>query len=113
MDRFRSGLRFLAGLALATLVAGGSASAGELVGRISKVDTEAKKVVVTETGTAKSVDVAITSDTVLETAKGTKMLDLEKLRQRVEKAKKGVSVQVTLDNGIASRIKLAKKKDKG
>ncbi len=81
------------------------ALADELVGRIMSVDVSAKKLVVKEKGTDKEVDVTVTDDTVLERGEGKSApLDLEKLQKNVEKAKKGVAVEITHDKGVASKI---------
>ncbi|MBX6312344.1 MAG: hypothetical protein IRY99_05405 [Isosphaeraceae bacterium] len=85
--------------------------ADELIGRITKVDVAASKIVVTEKGTNKEVDVKVTESTVYETPQGKEVrVNLEKLQKRVEKAKKGVSVIVTHEKGVASRIKDTTKK---
>jgi len=86
--------------------------ADELVGRITKVDVEGKKVVVTEKGSDKEVNVRITDETIFETPKGESKIDLEKLQKGVEKSKRGFPVIVTHKDGVAERVKLvAKKKD--
>lgn len=97
-------------LAVALAVALTPALADELTGRITKVDIEGKKVVVTESGTDKEVDVTVNDSTILATPKKDRKVDLEKLQGRVEKSKKGISVEVTHDKGVASKIKLMTKK---
>ena len=86
------------------------ALAAELIGRISKVDVEGKKIVVKEKDTSKEVEVKVTDDTVVIQRDMESKIDLEKLSKRVEKAKNGVSVTVTHENGVASKIKVAGKK---
>ena len=110
MKSRRSFLRVVACAAVALTVAIAPALADELIGRITKVDVEGKKVVVTETGTDKDVEVAVTDDTIFSTPKGDRKVELEKLQQRVEKSKKGIAVEVTHDKGVASKIKVVAKK---
>lgn len=99
-------------VALALVV--GSVLADELLGVLSKVDAEAKKVTVIEKGTDKEIVVTITDDTELVTPKGSRKLDLEKLAKGVEKAqekgRKGIAVKVTHEKAVASKIEIARKK---
>lgn len=99
-------------VALALVV--GSAFADELLGVITKVDPEAKKVTVVEKETDKEILVTVTADTEWVTKKETTKIDLEKVAKNVEKAKekgaKGVSVTVTHEKGVASKIAPAAKK---
>jgi len=88
----------------------GPALADELIGRITKVDVDAKKIIVTEKDTDKEVEVTINDDTIVVTPKGERKVDLEKLRKGVEKAKKGFPVVVTHENRVASKIKYAFRK---
>jgi hypothetical protein len=89
--------------AAAVLVA--PALADELIGRITAVNIDAKKLTVREKGTDKDVDVTVTDETAIEKANGKAgKLDLEKLKQRVEKAKNGISVEITHDKGVASKL---------
>ena len=89
-----------------TMLAGPSA-AGELLGKVKSVDVAGRKVVVTEKGTAKEVEVAIGPGTTWVNAKGKspKKFDLTKL-------KPGSSVEVSLDDGAASRVAIKAKKAK-
>jgi hypothetical protein len=95
-----------AAVALALVVV--PALADELMGRITKVDVDAKKIVVTEKDSDKEVNVTITDDTVIETRKGEQKVDLEKLQKGVEKSEgRGFPVVVTHEKGVASKIKFA------
>ena len=88
--------------------------ADELLGVITSVDIEAKKVTVVEKGTDKEVQVTITDDTEYVTPKGSSKIDLEKLSRNIEKAKEkgkqGVRVTVTHEKKVASKITVAAKK---
>jgi hypothetical protein len=99
-------------VALAVVV--GSALADELLGVLTKVDADAKKVTVVEKDTDKEVIVTITDDTEYVTPKGANKIDLAKVSAQVEKAKekgrKGINVTVTHEKGVASKITPAAKK---
>ena len=89
--------------ALAVLVA--PVLADELIGRITAVNIADKKLTVKEKGTDKDVDVTVNDETVVEKGKGkTGKVNLEKMKQRVEKSKDGIPVEITHDKGIASKI---------
>jgi hypothetical protein len=92
-------------VALAMVV--GSAFADELLGYITKVDVEGKKVTVLDKDD-KETEVTVTADTEYVTKKGTAKIDLEKVSKNVEKAKekgaKGINVIVTHEKGTASKI---------
>ena len=94
----------------------GSAIAEELIGYISKVDVDGKKVTVVDKDD-KETEVKITDDTeIVNQKKETSKIDLEKVSKQVEKAKeknkKGMYVTVTHEKGTASKIeqKAGKKK---
>ena len=90
-----------------------SVLADELLGVLTKVDVEAKKITVVEKDTDKEIEVKITDETEQVTKKGAVKVDLEKLSKAVEKAKdagKKVSVKVTHEKGVASKIEFQKKK---
>jgi hypothetical protein len=93
-------------VALAFVV--GTAIADELLGVLTKVDVEGKKVTVVEKDTDKEVIVTITDDTEYVTKKGSNKVDLAKVAGQVEKAKekgaKGINVSVTHEKGVASKI---------
>ena len=90
-----------------------SVIADELLGVLTKVDIDAKKITVVEKDTDKEIEVKITDETEQVTKKGAVKVDLEKLSKAVEKAKdagKKVSVKVTHEKGVASKIEFQKKK---
>jgi len=99
-------------VALAVIV--GSAIADELLGVLTKVDVEGKKVTVVEKDTDKEVLVTVTDDTEYVQGKNTGKINLEKVATSVEKAKekgrKGLNVTVTHEKGTASKIAVAAKK---
>jgi maltodextrin utilization protein YvdJ len=86
----------------------GSAFADELLGVLTKVDVEGKKVTVVEKGTDKEVVVTVTDKTETVGKNGAQPLDLSKLETRVkktqEKGGKGVQVKVEHEKGVASKI---------
>ena len=88
--------------------------ADELLGVITSVDIEGKKVTVVEKGTDKEVVVKTTDDTEYVTPKGSSKIDLEKLSKNIEKAKEkgkqGVRVTVTHEKKVASKIEAVAKK---
>jgi hypothetical protein len=90
-----------------------SVLADELLGVLTKVDIEAKKITVVEKDTDKEIEVKITDETEQVTKKGAVKVDLEKLSKAVEKAKdagKKVSIKVTHEKGVASKLEFQKKK---
>jgi hypothetical protein len=105
MKTRRNFLTFLAtGFVALALV--GIATADELIGYISKVDVEGKKITVIDKED-KSTDVTITGDTEWVTKKGTSKIDLAKVSKQVTKATdagKKVNVTVTHEKGTASKI---------
>src|ERR1700733_12206021 len=96
------------GLVVASVVA------DELFGVITKVDADAKKVTVIEKDTDKEIEIKITDETEYVAGKGTGKVDFEKLEKGIEKAKekgrKGVSVKITHEKNVASKIETQKKK---
>jgi hypothetical protein len=93
-----------AAVALAIVVV--PALADELYGRITKVNVDANTIVVTEKGSDKDVTVKVNDDTVVETPKGERKVDLEKLQKGLEKSEgRGPNVVVTHEKGVASKIK--------
>ncbi|MGO9468972.1 MAG: hypothetical protein ACLQIB_38920 [Isosphaeraceae bacterium] len=92
------------GFVVATVVA------DELLGVITKVDVEGKKITVEEKETNKEIEVKVTDDTK-EMRKGEEVaVDLEKLSKRVdfakEKGKKGVEAKIFHEKGVASKIEM-------
>ena len=88
--------------------------ADELMGVITAVDAEGKKVTVVEKGTDKEIKVTVNDDTEYVTPKKSSKIDLEKLSRNIEKAKEngkqGVRVTVTHEKKVASKITVAAKK---
>jgi hypothetical protein len=86
--------------------------ADELLGVISKVDVEGKKITVIEKDTDKEIEVKITDDTEQVTKGGFAKVDLEKLDARVKKSadsgKKGVAAKITHEKGVASKLEFRK-----
>ena len=106
---------------LLTLVSGfvamalvvGSVFADELIGVLTKVDVEGKKLTVVEKGTDKEIEVKTTEETEWVSKKGGRKLDsgnLEKLEKNVKKVqdagKKGIEITVTHEKAVASKIEV-------
>jgi hypothetical protein len=92
-----------------------SVVADDLLGVLSKVDVEGKKITVVDQDTDKDIDVKVNDDTEYPT-KGKTKYDLEKLEGLVKKqtdAGKKVNVKVTHDKKVASKIEFQKKKGAG
>jgi len=107
-------LTLTAGVVAMSFVVVASVFADELLGVITKVDVEGKKITVEEKGTDKEVVITITDETE-QTKKGggTQKVDLEKLEKGVKKqqdnGKKGINVKVTHEKNVASKIEFQKK----
>jgi len=103
MPNRRSFLLGLATLSVASLVLIVPALAAELTGTIKSVDVEAKKIVVTPKDGDKDVDVTVNTETTVENAKGkvVKKFSLDRL-------KAGGTIDVTHENGVASKVVLKK-----
>lgn len=89
-----------------------SVLADELLGVLTKVDVEGKKLTVVEKDSEKEVEIKVTDETVYP-KKGQNKLDLEKLESLVKKqsdAGKKVNVKVTHDKNVASKIEFQKRK---
>src|SRR6516162_7033384 len=75
-----------------------SVIADELLGVITKVDIDGKKLTVEEKDTDKEIEISVNDDTEVVTKKGSRKVDLEKLEKGVKKAqdagKKGISVKI-------------------
>ena len=110
MERFlamnrRSGFRILACCVATLAVLVVPVLADELVGRITAVNVDAKKLTVKEKGTDKDIDVTVTDETVVEKAKGKSgKINLEKMQKGVEKSKDGLAAEITHEKGVASKI---------
>jgi hypothetical protein len=85
-----------------------SVIADELLGTMTKVDVDGKKITVVEKDTDKEVEITITDDTEVVTKKGSMKVDLEKLETNLKKAqdagKKGIGVTVTHEKKKASKL---------
>jgi hypothetical protein len=94
-----------------------SVIADELLGVITKVDVDGKKITVEEKDTDKEVEIKINDDTEQVSKKGNTKVDLEKLEKGLRKAqdagKKGISVKITHEKKVASKIEFQKKKGAG
>ncbi len=88
--------------------------ADELFGVITKVDVSGKKLMVMPKEQDKEIEVTVNDDTEYVTKKGTSKVDLEKVEKNVKKAqdagKKGMTVKITHEKGVASKIDPAAKK---
>jgi len=91
-----------------------SVVADELLGVITKVDVEGKKITVTEKDTDKEIEVKITDETEQVSKKGNTKVDLEKLDGFLKKVqdagKKGLTAKITHEKGVASKIEIQRKK---
>jgi hypothetical protein len=106
--------KLTAGFAAMALVVVGTVLADELLGTISKVDVEGKKITVIEKDTDKEIVIKITAETEATSKDGLVKVDLEKLEKKVAKAvdagKKGVNAKITHEKHVASKIEYQKKK---
>src|ERR1700744_3762259 len=80
----------------------GAALAAELLGTVKSVDTDAKKITVTPKE-GDDVVVTIKDDTEWYTGKGKKIDNYD-----LAKAKKGMLLEVTHENGVASKVTIKK-----
>jgi hypothetical protein len=89
-----------------------SVLADELIGVITKIDVDAKKITVVEKDTDKEVVLKITDDTVSVSKKGETKVDLEKLegflKKMQENGKKGIQATITHEKGVASKLQVKK-----
>ena len=106
-------LSLTAGFVALGLIAG-TALADELLGVLTKVDVEGKKITVVEKGSDKEVVVTITDKTEEVTKKGANPVNLEKLAKGLAKVqdagKKGIAVKVEHEKAVASKISRVGKK---
>ncbi len=88
------------------------ALAAELMGTVKTVNPDENKIVVTEKGSDKDVEVTITNDTVFYNAKGEvrKKMDLAKYK---EKAEGKARIKVEHEDGVASKVYLGVPKKGG
>ncbi len=114
MKNRRSFLMSMIAAAVAMVVAVGPALADELFGVLTKVDVDAKKVMVQPKGADKAIEVTVTDDTEWVTPKGASPIDLRKVEKNLAKAKEkgqpGIRVNVTHEKAVASKISIAAKK---
>ena len=108
--------KFLLGLTtgfVALAFVAGTVLAEELLGVMTKVDADAKKITVIPDGSEKEVVVTITDKTVMVTKNGDVPVDFEKLSKNLAKAqdagKKGASVKIEHEKNVASKIQFKKK----
>jgi hypothetical protein len=97
------------------------ALATQLIGRITKVDVEAKKLHVVgrdrdigkERGGRVDSDVTVTDDTIFMSVKGgeERKLDLERLKRGIEKSERGFPAVIQHEKGVASKIRLMDPRD--
>jgi hypothetical protein len=90
-----------------------SVLADELLGVLSKVDIEGKKITVVEKDTEKEIEIKITDETEQVSKKGNGKVDLEKLESKVKKAQdagKKVNIKVTHDKNVASKLEFPRGK---
>ncbi len=103
-----------AAAAAMALVVVAPAIADELLGVITKVDPEAKKLTVVEKDTDKEIEVTVTDDTEYVTPKGASKVDLKKmegnLKKFQEKGAKGITVKIQHEKAVASKITVERKK---
>lgn len=95
-----------------------SVVADELLGVITKVDVDGKKITVEEKGTEKAIEIKVTDETEHITSKGSAKIDLEKLEGYLKKVqndqgKKGITAKVTYEKGVASKIETKRGSGKG
>jgi hypothetical protein len=115
MKNRRTFLLLLTTMVAALAVVAVPVLADELIGVLTKVDVEGKKVTIIEKDTDKEVEITVTGDTEYVSPKGASKIDLEKVSKRIERAKekgqKGISVKVTHEKRVASKIESAKKQE--
>lgn len=103
-------MKLAAGFTVMGLMVVGTVVADELLGFISKVDVEGKKITVIEKEGEKEHEIKITDETETVTKKGSMKVDLEKLEKNVKRAtdagKKGVEAKITHEKGVASKIEV-------
>ena len=90
-----------------------SVLADELLGVLSKVDVEGKKITVVEKDTDKEIEVKITDDTEQtprknKTGKSTSKSSRRRSRKRQDAGKK-VNIKVTHDKNVASKLEFPRR----
>ena len=92
-----------------------SVLADELLGVLTKVDVDGKKLTIVEKGTDKEIEIKVNDDTEVVSKKGNTKVDLEKLESKVKKAQdagKKVNIKVTHEKNVASKLEFQKGKAK-
>ena len=87
-----------------------------LLGVLTKVDVEGKKITVVEKDTDKEIEIKITDETEQVSKKGNAKVDLEKLETKVKKAQdagKKVNIKVTHDKNVASKLEFPRARGLG
>ena len=105
---------FLVGLAAGVVglaLIPGVSLAGEILGHLTKVDADGKKLTITETGSGKSTVVTVNDKTVFTGKKGETSADLSKLSKQLAKADdsgktKKFDVKITEEKGVAVKVQL-------
>ena len=90
-----------------------SVLADELLGVLTKVDVEGKKITVVDKETEKEIEIKITDETEQVSKKATGKVDLEKLETKVKKAQdagKKVNIKVTHEKNVASKLEFPRGK---
>ncbi len=106
-------LKLAAGfVGLALVVA--PAIAEELLGVITKIDVEGKKLTVIQNDTDKEVEITVTDKTEQISKKGNNPVDLEKLSGFLKKVQdgggKGLAAKIEHEKGVASKLQISRKK---
>ena len=90
-----------------------SVLAEELLGVLTKVDVDGKKITVVEKDTDKEIEIKVTDETEQVSKKRTGKVDLEKLEAKVKKAKDAgnkVNIKVTHEKNVASKLEFPERK---
>jgi hypothetical protein len=92
----------------------GFAIADELIGVITKVDVAEKQLTVLPKDAEKEIKVKVTDKTEVVSKKGSRPVDLDKMRDFLEKIQdgggKGIQAKITHEKGVASKIQYQMKK---
>ncbi len=93
-----------------------SVLAEELLGVLTKVDVDGKKITVIEKETEKEIEIKVTDETEQVSKNKTGKVDLEKLEAKVKRAKDAgnkVNIKVTHDKNVASKLEFPRGKGAG
>jgi hypothetical protein len=109
-------IKVAAGFAAMAIVVVGTVLADELLGVITKIDVEGKKLTVIEKDTDKEYKIEVNDDTKQVSKKGERKVDLEKLDGFLKKVQdngaKGLEAKITHEKNVASKIELKFRKKK-